>query len=230
MTTDVFYHSAELRWFLPDNGQIGALLHWLKLDNTLPVLVEGEYDPKAVAGPFVKQERLRTDEYLLLPAKDTVGVKQRQGRLEVKALMQPPQPFAHADIAGLCDAWVKWSFNPTKPTAQTLAGELDAAGPWAAVEKVRYLLKLSLDSGQPVLVTPDERPAVGCNVELTTLTLNFTTQPWLTFGFEAFGAPDQVMGYLQAAVQHFCGMARRSPLVLDATTSGSYPVWLAGLV
>lgn len=229
MTTDVFYHSAELRWFLPDTGQLGQLLHWLQLNSTLAVRKEDDYDPKTMSEPFVKQERARTDAYLLLPARETVGVKQRQGRLEVKALMQLPQPFVHADLDGLRDQWVKWSFNPSKPVAQTLGGELAAAGPWAAVEKVRYLLKLSLDRGAPELVAPDARPDVGCNVELTALTLDFTTAPWLTFGFEAFGAPEQVMGHLQAAVQHFRAAAGPSPVVLDATSAGSYPVWLAGM-
>lgn len=229
MTSNSFYHSAEVRWFLPDVGQLGRLLHWLRLDGTLPVRVEGEYDSSAFREPFIKQERPRTDEYLLLPAA-AVGVKQRQGRFEVKALVQPPQPFAQADLAGFSEQWVKWSFNPSKPTAHALDGELDAAGPWVGVEKVRYLLKLSLDSGVPVLVAPDDRPDTGCNVELTALTLNFTTAAWLTFGFEAFGAPEQVVGYLQAAVRHFCDMARRLPGMLDAASSASYPVWLARLV
>ena len=96
-----------------------------------------EYD-RTAAGPFVKLEQDRTDEYLLMPDCDTVSVKQRQGRLEVKALVAGPRPFSQGRVVGRVDQWVKWSFDPSEAIATQFKIELDQSGPWRRVLKKRY--------------------------------------------------------------------------------------------
>jgi hypothetical protein len=103
-----FFQSAEIRWFWPGHAQWEVLLAWFTREGRLP-LIEHTDTPDSAARPFVKQERPRTDEYLLLPNCETVGVKQREGQLEVKALVDVPQPFAQGNVAGQIDQWVKWS-------------------------------------------------------------------------------------------------------------------------
>ena len=139
----VFYHSAEVRWFLPGLDQRDEVLKWFHLQDQLALNVEKEYDPKAATGPFVKLELERTDEYLLLPDSDTVSVKQRQGKLEVKALVTGPRPFACGGMIGRTEQWVKWSFEPSdKQRSKDLEIELDLTGPWRKVVKKRYLQKI----------------------------------------------------------------------------------------
>ena len=82
-------------------------------------MIEAEpYEKQPEAPPFVKLERERNDDYLLLPGCDTVGVKQRQGKLEVKALVAGPSPFSLGAVVGRLDQWVKWSFEPSKEMFQ----------------------------------------------------------------------------------------------------------------
>lgn len=228
--SNVFYSSAEIRWFLYDSqGQWDHLLNWFRLQDQLLLLEEGDYDPKNVTEPFVKRETVREDEYLPFPDSDTVGVKQRQGKFEIKALVAGPRPYALPAYAvvGRMDQWVKWSFA-SQLTGQ-LEAELSEAGPWQQVVKNRYLQKYVFDAGHIIAVSPDQRPDVGCNIELTQLTVKANAQTWLTFGFEAFGPPSHVIAILDEAVAHFFALHKRAPLELDGRDSLSYPAWLACL-
>ena len=90
---DKFYHSAEIRWFLKGD-RLNDLLGWFTRENELKLKTEtGDYERQPNSPPFIKQDRSRTDEYLLLPACDTVEVKQRQGRLKIKSLVATARPF-----------------------------------------------------------------------------------------------------------------------------------------
>ena len=224
--SDDFYHSAELRWFLPEQGHWDALLHWFRLQAKLPLNTEGQYDPKTAAGPFVKLEQERTDEYLLLPDCDTVGVKQRQGKLEVKALVGYPRPFSVGTVVGRVDQWVKWSFDPSDAIANQLKIEVDQSGPWRKVVKQRYLQKYSFDSGL-VAVSPDQRPDTGCNIELTAINVKAAVGTWLTLGFEAFGPSGRVTALLDEAVRHYFTTHGSAPVPLEERDSLCYPAWLA---
>jgi hypothetical protein len=223
------YHSAELRWFLPEQSPWDRILHWFTLQGRLPINVEGQYDPRTVTRPFVKLERERIDEYLLLPQCDTVGVKQRQGKLEVKALIAGPRPFSLGGVVGRVDQWVKWSFDPSEAMATQLEIELDQSGPWRRVVKKRYTQKISLDSVRLIAVPPDQYPEAGCNIELTMIDVQAIFRTWLTFGFEAFGPSARVMALLDEAVAHFFAVHGPPPVSLDGGDSLSYPAWLAKL-
>ena len=224
---DIFNHSAEIRWFLPGQGLWEETLKWFRLQDQLPLYEEGKYEPETATGPFVKLERERTDEYLLIPDSDSAGLKQRQGKLEVKALVAGPRPFSLDDVAGRVDQWVKWSFEPSDKIGEQLAIELDQSGPWFEVIKRRYLQKYSFDSDSLVAVSPDKRPDTGCNIELTVIHVKVNVETWFTFGFEAFGPSGRVLALLDHAVQHFFKAHGRAPIKLDGRDSLSYPGWLA---
>lgn len=224
-----FYHSAELRWFLPEQSPWDRLLDWFTLQGRLAINVEGQYDPRAAAGTFVKVEQERIDEYLLLPQCATVGVKQRQGKLEVKALIAGPHPFSLGRVVGRVDQWVKWSFDPSEAIATQFAIELDQVGPWRRVAKKRYAQKISLDLGGAVSVSPDQYPEIGCTIELTMIDVEASVGTWLTFGFEAFGPSGRVLALLDEAAAHFFTLHGLPPLQLDGRDSFSYPTWLTQL-
>jgi hypothetical protein len=225
---NVFYHSAEIRWFLPGLDQRDEFLKWFRLQDQLALNVEKEYDSRTETEPFVKQELERTDEYLLLPDCDTASVKQRQGRLEVKALVAGPRPFAVGAATGRLDQWVKWSFEPSDAIADQFEVEIDQSGPWRKVVKKRYLQKYSFDSGL-VAVSPDQQPDTGCSIELTVTDVKANVGTWLTFGFEAFGPSGRVMALLGEAVAHFFAAHGSPPVRLEGRDSLSYPAWLAML-
>lgn len=148
---ETFYGSAEIRWFLKGHNQLENILNWFCLQDQLPLLQEdklkdAKYDREISGKPFVKQETQRTDDYLLFPDTDNTGVKQRQGRLEVKALVTGPRPYSLPSyrITGRVDQWVKWSFASSD--IEKFEAELSQAGPWRKVIKYRYLQKYSFDS------------------------------------------------------------------------------------
>ena len=210
---DPFYQSAEIRWFLPGDGPRDALLRWFGAE------------PDQDAPTLVTREKARTDSYLLLPNCDSSGVKQREGKLEVKARVAGPFPIARPEAVGRVDRWVKWSFAPSEGIAPALETELSTSGPWREVEKVRYLRRLSFDSGRAVAVAPDERPDSGCTIELTELTVE--RQAWLTVGFEAFGPPARLLALLDEALGAFFAERGAPPLPLEGRDSMSYPTWIA---
>ncbi len=229
--TTTFYPSAEIRWFLPRQSQWDAMLRWFARNGELALIAETEpYVRQPDAAPFVKEERPRADEYLLLPNCETVGVKQRQGRLEVKALVAGPRPFAQGAVAGRADEWVKWSLKPAASIASALEAELlHQSGVWCTVEKRRSTQKYAAVAGGVAPVSPDSWPDAGCNIELTLADLGREQESWMTFGFEAFGSSDQVGGLLAEAVAHFFAAHGLPPLGLSEQSSLSYPAWLAPL-
>jgi hypothetical protein len=222
-----FLQSAEIRWFWPGHDQWEVLLAWFTRQGRLP-LIEHTDTPDSAARPFVKQERPRTDDYLLLPNCETVGVKQREGRLEVKALVAGPQPFAQGNVSGQIDQWVKWSLQPSAEIALPLVADLQQSGKWLSVAKRRYTQKVTLVGGGLTAVSPDTFPATGCSIELTLVDVAAHNGRWLTLGFEAFGETDRSR-LLHQAMIHFFTVHGLSPLALTTRKSLSYPTWLAQL-
>ena len=53
----------------------------------------------------------RQDRYLLVPGSDDMGIKWREGRLEIKGRTSTSGPRVFAPgIAGECEHWLKWSY------------------------------------------------------------------------------------------------------------------------
>lgn len=222
-----FYHSAEARWFSTAIEKKDVSLRWFRQGDFLPLVVEGDTAP---AGAYVKVEGLRTDHYLCLPCSDTTGVKQRQGKFEIKSLVAGPRPWAGHGLTGRIDQWVKWSFeDKDKDFRAALADKLNMSGKWTAVAKTRYLQKYSCDGGSLALVSPDERPMSGCNVELTSVEVGASVSDWITLGFEAFGDPGDTFKLLKDTLQDFFSRCGPPPVQLNGHDSLSYPTWLAML-
>jgi hypothetical protein len=228
--SEAFFGSAEIRWFLEGQcGQLGEIQNWFRLRDQLPLIKEDkvqEYDPEIVDKPFIEQESQRTDEYLLIPDSDKTAVKQRQGKLEVKALVTGPRLYSLPSygITGRMDQWVKWSFASS--SHEGLEAELRQAGPWRKVIKDRYLQKYSFDSRSMLAVSPRHRPKLGCTIELTKIEVEANGSDWLTIGFEAFGPSGRVIAILDEALEHFFKSHGSAPVRLDGRDSFSYPTWL----
>lgn len=204
--------SAEVRWFFP-GAWPDEVRRWFG------------------AGRQLEAEGEREDRYLLFPECETVGVKLREGKLEVKARVSGPGPFAVADgVRGRTDQWVKWSF--ASEGLQTLTGDLLRSGRWVGVRKERYLRKYSVDSGQVEEVPPRQKPlpVSGCNVELTAVGVDAEPASWYSLGFEAFGNPAGLAGTLEEAVRSFFAVNGGMPgVTLSERESLNYPAWLATL-
>ncbi len=204
------WRTAEVRWFisgaLPDE-----VLRWFK------------------AGQTLDSEGVQVHEYLLFPDCQSVGVKLREGKFEIKAMLAAAQPLnPDLGIKGRTDQWVKWSF--ASEGLQTLVPALHQAGPWLKVRKERFLRKFSADTGHLVEVTPPSGPlpGSGCNIELTRIEVEVAARLWFSLGFEAFGPPAFAGKILIDSLRLFFKDHDRVPgISLSEENSLSYPAWLA---
>jgi hypothetical protein len=202
------WHSAEIRWFIP--GPLPeSVLHWF------------------LAGQGVAPEPTRCDAYLLFPDCDTVGVKMREGTLEVKAVTAPSRPLRVAPaIHGRTDQWVKWSF--TSEGLGALHTALYASGRWVHEGKRRYTRTFAAEADRLQEVPRQTRPGRGCHVELTCLDVHIAPRSRYSLGFEAFGPPATTAMTLDATLRAFFHIHGAMPgMPLHGRTSMSYPAWLA---
>lgn len=163
----------------------------------------------------------RVDHYLRLPGDDSLGIKLREGRVEVKQRRGEKETAAfHARVTGATAHWRKWSF-PLAEDALGLAEIADTPRAWLAVQKTRRLRSYALDGdGTIAAVSPQDPPPQGCDWELTAVRLG--DQSCWTVGFEAYGPNPETTLYRVTA--HLMAAYPPPPLTLDQ--SWSYPAWL----
>lgn len=202
--------SAETRWFI--SGSLPAeVLSWFK--SAQPLDSEG----------------VQVHEYLLFPDCQSVGVKLREGRFEIKAILSASQPLnLGLGIQGRREEWVKWSF--ASEGLQTIDPALHQSGRWLKVYKERFLRRFSADRDSWVEVTarPGPLSGIGCNTELTRIEVEANPRFWFSLGFEAFGPPAVVAKILLKGIHLFFQEHGRVPgISLAERDSLSYPAWLA---
>jgi hypothetical protein len=213
------YRTIEVRWFLP-----------------------GEPDPAVAAwvngGAPAAWTGRRRDVYLVIPGVDGLGLKLRgeettalgtaPGRFEVKAraAQRAGIDLPSGRVAGRVEEWLKWSY--VGGAIQPFVAPLLAHPLRVVVDKQRLRRKHDLASGPPfprVAVDGTEVPR-GAFLELTAVRVR--RRPWWSLGLEAFGPRDDP-GLEEAFRRLVGGLFRDCPRELDASDSGSYPGWLAGL-
>jgi hypothetical protein len=197
--------TAEIRWFL--RGALPAeVSRWF----------EGVCSTATRSPP-------RVDLYLILPETDAVGVKLREGMLEVKrkdselGLLQ-----LHPRVSGIGNTWTKWSFPASMHDGHL--GDLAPNAPgWLAVTKIRRMAPLSI-SPDGAISPASQEPAYGrvCWVELTEVRLD--SEEWWSLGFEAVGPKEHLGEDVQRGARHFFGLSE--PPALPAQDSFAYPRFL----
>lgn len=162
------YKSKEIRWFskLPEI----EILTWFQGQK----LSFDQVEP-------------RTDYYLPLPGNDAMGVKLREGNIEIKHRISAPTPGNLGDNAiGMFENWVKWSFQTSgnDPLSRSIIRENKYQ--WTAVFKQRMGIKLTREpNGATRLLNFNEMVPAGCLVEYTRVVAQQVE--WYTFGLEWFG-------------------------------------------
>jgi hypothetical protein len=202
--------SAEARWFWANNPP-KDLTDWFRNGS----------ETYCSAGGGKK----RTDVYLNDSSQVELGIKRRGQKpgVEVKGLMAITWGGLAVDpFVGSIELWVKWSSNL-----------LELKTDWTVdVDKQRWLRKFDTTGRCPqeVRLNSDEDPlddnplpALGCNVELTKVSVSGAI--WWTLGFEAFGTLATVENDLRAVATV---LAARKPLPeFERGLMESYPTWLS---
>lgn len=151
----------------------------------------------------------RVDWYLHAASHDGLGIKVREGSIEIKQRVDELGVRAAGDsVRGTVERWVKWSFKAVE------APPIDMSdGYWVPIAKTR---ETRVYAGGRLV------EGAGCNVELAVVEIGGA--PWWTLGLEAFGPSDAV----EAALDLGLDIVRRSPppVALLERDSMSYPRWL----
>ena len=191
--------------------------------------------PQAVADWFTVQvctavpQPPRVDYYLRLADNDSLGIKLRQGRIEIKQRTAPGTAVHLGEnAAGHAEAWRKWSFALADADAN-LAGLVDDTAHWLGVGKQRRWCLFDVGvNGRIIPAPPGTILDQGCACELTEVRLTHSTQTWWSLGFEAFGTAGNQRERLLQVAQQFL-QSPHAP-ILPAEQSYSYPKWLQGVV
>jgi hypothetical protein len=165
------------------------------------------------------------DVYLLIPGADDMGIKWREGELQVKGRVSNlgVHLFCGRHL-GHVERWVKWSYsNLPDAYKRIVTGEPGSSALTAAVQKTRALRKVRLDTMTGAAEEVDAGTFVdrGLNAELTDLKIG--GKSYCSLGFEAF--PDDAAmhaAFSQAVATFLEGLAQD----LGADRSQSYPQWL----
>lgn len=198
--------SSELRWFYP-----GKMPEDIKIWFQQYCLIDHQQLPQQ-----------REDVYLYIPESDFLGVKLRQGSLEIKWRTAELGVVSFGVVAGKAEKWSKWSCNDSTGEAFQSAMVLGKSS-WVSVQKVRFLQHyqvLTDFSVQPVI--NDESINNSCSLEVTQLLIQ--NEPWWSLALEANGEDDRLMVNLQATAKSVFNTYRG--VKLQATNSYAYPYWL----
>jgi hypothetical protein len=163
----------------------------------------------------------RVDHYLRLVDGEHLGVKLRDGRLEVKQRAGSlPVTCFNARVAGVVELWRKWGV-PSAGGPLQVSG--DPGDSWIEVEKERALCRYRLLEDQRIVATAtDWYPDRGCDLELTAVRVR--GREWWTLALEAYGPADSVGDILLDIAEVVFGAGL--PPTLDSADSYGYPRWL----
>lgn len=203
-------------------------LRWFK-SGTLPKEITQWFQHQL--GELAPPEE-REDVYLYTPGCEYMGIKLRQGRLEIKWRKAELGNLRFRDqVEGKVEKWGKWLCED--PTQQSFQPQ-DAVGKsWVSVKKKRCLRRFALRPSQRkyqvisgesiVAVSANQSIDQGCNVELTELSVN--GNDWWSLAFEAFGEDDYLINNLQTVASKVF----QNYLAIKLTTNDSYayPCWLS---
>jgi hypothetical protein len=202
------FPTLETRWFYP--GPIPPdVLAWYHY---------GERAPEA--------QPTRIDYYLRLPDHDDLGIKLREGRIEIKQRAeQYGVQHLHARVHGLVEGWRKWSFGVNDLGGGL--GDLAGARPaWIAIRKARRLRRyLVTEAGDVSAAAITEIAPHGCHIELAETVIHSET--WWSLAFETFGPEATLHATFTQVAQHVL----RGDAVphLDVAHSYGYAQWISNL-
>ena len=217
------FTSREVRWFLEGNRQ----------DHESLVSQFQEFSPyerHPSAGEPVWRGRLGDvpDAYLLIPGGLDMGIKWREGLLQIKGRTEVPGGSSLGIHRGWVECWAKWSYAGLPPAWKNLFHSASSSRDIrrVAVSKRRLVRLFRLAASGDVLeLDADSRVDRGMAAEITEAALD--GREFLTLGFEAFpNDPVTARRFLPVATEFLEGM---SIPMLDLSRSMAYPAWLSKL-
>jgi hypothetical protein len=197
------FPTVEVRWF--NKGVVTPrVLNWFQQDK----------------GKIEKQPA-RIDYYLRVADGGSLGIKLREGRIEIKQRYhQEGVVRFHERVAGQVEHWHKWSFELAE---RSKVGMAIPASSWVEVEKKRIIQRYRItNQGNTEVVSVRAYCDWGCDLELTSI--NVEGEQWWSLGFESFGDETAIRAGLILVVRKV--LAAEEPPAFNAEDSYGYPKWL----
>jgi hypothetical protein len=214
--------SLETRWFFPGTSRdYPALRTWFETITPVPRRAD-------VAAPVWKGRMdNRPDIYLLIPGSHDMGIKWREGQLQIKGRVADVGIHQFGERHnGRVDKWLKWSYKGMPPAWEQLF-DLNGSAEFhrIAVYKSRALRKIHLDTmtGAATEVPDSAFVDRGAGIELTDVTLN--GQPYCSLAFEAFPDDSGLESAFNTLANTF--LATLTAITLTAAQSAAWPAFLA---
>ncbi|HSN52910.1 MAG TPA: hypothetical protein VLS87_10290 [Woeseiaceae bacterium] len=210
--------SIETRWFFAGGAERHpGLRRWFETSTPFPRAAgigAPEWRGRAGGAP---------DVYLLMPGCTDMGVKWREGTLQVKGRVEDLGARRFGDRhQGRVQRWIKWTYAEVPAACRALFADGERHGlATASVHKTRALRLFSLEAAGPREVAPGEVLDRGVGFEMTDLQLDGIRH--CSIAFEAFPDDAVTAAGFDAVVTGFLrGLA--DTLALEA--SMAYPDWL----
>jgi hypothetical protein len=195
--------TSEIRWFY--QGEI-------------PEIVLDWYDD--CPGEKVDEPE-RTDRYFV-GASPEVGIKIREGRLELKRLIDRTETIAMARVhTAYQEEWRKWSFRLAVNNDGSWAG-IDSTLDWIDVSKLRSL-RFYQPTAAGILVPKETAMSEGCQLELSRI--QSKDQRWWSLGFESTGDVNRRQKSMHLVARNLLKSLRG--VDLQGEDCFGYPRWIA---
>jgi hypothetical protein len=210
--------SHEVRWFFEGSAEDHLdLKQWF--ETTEPVEKDAAVGPPSWRGRAGDQP----DVYLQIPGSEDLGIKWREGELQIKGRTAMLGTQAFGIHHGQAERWVKWSYAKMPNEFEMLFAERTQL-PRVSVRKTRALRKLHLDTMLGTAQEVDAKSWVdrGLGCELTDLEVS--GKRFCSLGFEAFPDDAAMHEAFFRAVSAFLDGLQNVKLSID--NSMSYPRWL----
>lgn len=217
--------SHEVRWFFEGKAdQHKSLKLWF--ETTAPIQKSPDVKPP------VWKSRLddRADIYLLVSGSDDMGIKWREGELQIKGRVSSlgTQVFCSRH-QGKVERWIKWSYANTPDSYQHLFVTGKETGlVTASVRKTRALRKVRLDTLTGKAQEVDTKTFVDRGLGLELTDLEVAGKAYCSLAFEAFPNDSAMDAAFTETIEAF--VAGLTAFDLTATHSQSYPAFLDGVI
>lgn len=192
--------SAEIRWFMKGHIPDSTFNWFISLNNN-----------------YINQPE-RIDFYLPLKPDDTLGIKLREGKIEIKKRISHNGNISPGNnVSGVAEKWQKWSFGLKE--ANQAFPDFAASNKWIPVSKTRILVNYGITEENIVTQKEEIVYQNGCLTELTSIRIN--NENWWTFGLEAYGEENRLMDNL-VLISHLL-LRDKSKVRFTLEDSLSYP-------
>jgi hypothetical protein len=171
--------------------------------------------------PFSRPSE-RTDHYLL-GSGTRVGIKWREGNIEVKQQQGEGQTYQKDTVSGTIENWKKWSF--ALENQNDYLDKFDTQY-WLPVSKQRRLAPLKYDEVQHNVLplSSDQQAENRCEVEITQVLADGDL--YFTLGLEASGRRDKLQESLVATIDYILERSALEELDMSLGRSSNYARWI----